>query len=68
VPVVVKMVFKFRGRIRAQLRAVIADLNRILNYNSQHPTKTLLSSGDITSINTLLNDFSLALTLKVPKT
>jgi hypothetical protein len=67
-PVVVKMVFKFRGRIRAQLRAVIADLNRILNYNSQHPSKVLLSAGDITAINSLLNDFSLALLLKVPKT
>jgi hypothetical protein len=68
VPVIVKMVFKFRGRVRAQIRALLADLNRLLAYNSQHPTKNLLSSGDITAINTLLNDMSLALTLKVPKT
>jgi len=67
-PVMVKMVYKFRGRIRAQLRALLADLNRILTYNTQHPTKTLLSAGDITAINTLLNDMSLALTIKVPKT
>jgi len=62
------MVFKFRGRIRAQLREAILDLQRIANYNTQHPSKNLLSGADVSSIAFLQSDFNAALQLKVPKT
>jgi hypothetical protein len=49
-PVIVRTRRKFRGQIRAHINRVYEDLKRWTRYNSSHPTKNMLSAGDLVNV------------------
>jgi hypothetical protein len=61
------MVYVFRGRARARIRATIARLTSLVNYNNSHPALALLTSAQLIETEDLIAVLTVALARKQPR-